>query len=326
MTVGLGFVGAGIVAGPHSRAVGQVDGVRFVGVHDPDVDRAASVAHGLGGRTYRTLEDLLEDPAIDAVVVMTPNHAHVSVALECLSAGKHVLIEKPVAESFEDLTALRHSAEAVGKACMPAHNYIYHPAVIRAQRLVRTGAFGRVASLWILYNIFHSEELAHRYGGVLREVCVHHAYSLNFLVGRPTTVSAMATSLHYEELTCEDMVSLVCRCSSGALANLWCSFAASDPTADPWTVIYKVLGDKGGVTHSWSNAVFDDDRGPGYGFPDYLDGFSGELDFFINRAIARGEAPLSTLQDAADALALIEAAERSIRDQGRETGIAYRKV
>ena len=188
------------------------------------------------------------------------------------------------------------------------------------------GAFGRIASLWILYNIFHSEELAERYGGVLREVCVHHAYSLVYLLGRPMSVSALSSSLHYERLECEDMVNMTCRMGDGVLANLWCSFAASDPTSDPWTVLYKILGDKGGVVHSWNGAVFDDQRGPGYGFPDYLDGFRNELTFFIEEAIGKGADPLSGLQEASDALAIIEAAEASIRDGGRECTVRYKTI
>lgn len=326
MTLGIAFWGAGIVAGPHGHAVTANSSVHFAGVYDPDVKRRTAVAQALGGQEFDSPEALLASPDVDAVAVLSPNHTHVNVALECLAAGKHVLVEKPVAESHEQLVTLDAAARKVNRVCMPAHNYIYHPALTRAHRLVGQGAFGRIASMWILYNIFHEEELAKRYGGVLREVCVHHAYSLIYLLGRPGTVSAVSSSVHYERLTCEDMVNIVCRMPDDVLANLWCSFAASDPTSDPWTVVYKILGSKGGCVHSWNGAVFDDTRGPGYGFPDYLDGFSEELRFFADETIARGTRPLSGLQEAADAIAIIEAAESSIRDGGRETAVEYRNI
>jgi predicted dehydrogenase len=326
MTLRLAFWGAGIVSGPYGQALAETSSVEFVGVWDPDAARSRQLAKGLGGRAFASADELLASPEVDAVAILSPNTTHVDVALQSLDAGKHVIIEKPVAETHDELAILSAAAKRAGRVCMPAHNYIYHPSVMRARKLVKQGAFGRVASLWILYNIFHSEELAERYGGVLREVCVHHAYSLIYLLGRPKSVSAMSSCLHYERLTCEDMVNMICRMEDGVLANLWCSFAASDPTSDPWTVTYKILGDKGGVVHSWNSAVFDDTRGPGYGFPDYLDGFRNELVFFAEEAVGKGNYPLSGLQQASDAISIIEAAEASIRDSGRETLITYTSI
>jgi predicted dehydrogenase len=106
---------------------------------------------------------------------------------------------------------------------------------------------------------------------------------------------------------------LVCEMPGGAVANLWCSFAASDPTTNPWTVVYKVLGTKGGLSYSWNEAQFDDAGGPAWGLPCYEEGFVHEIRHFIERSIGRGEAPLSTLEDAAEALLLIQAAERSAK-------------
>ena len=188
MSLGMAFWGAGIVAGPHGHAVNATPSVHFAGVYDPDGDRCKTVANELGGQAFDSPEALLASPDVDAVAVLSPNHTHVDVALACLAAGKHVLVEKPIAETHEQLAALDAAARKAGCVCMPAHNYIYHPAVTRAQRLVEQGAFGQIASMWILYNIFHGEDLAQRYGGVLREVCVHHAYSLVYLLGRPKTV------------------------------------------------------------------------------------------------------------------------------------------
>ena len=124
---------------------------------------------------------------------------------------------------------------------MPAHNYIYMEPIIRMRRMIAEKRFGTLASIWILYNIFHSEAVARLYGGVLREVAVHNAYSLLFLAGRPVRVSAHTSRVHYEQMQDEDQVMLVCQMPDGALANLWVSFAASDHTSDPWTVLYKVL-------------------------------------------------------------------------------------
>jgi predicted dehydrogenase len=320
----LGLIGGGIVAaGPYRKALARLPGIRAAGVVDPDRGRADTLARALETKVYPDLDALLSDSTIDAAAVLNPNHLHVETALHCLEAGKHVLVEKPVAETVAEIDQLKRTSKRVSKVCMPAHNYIYNASVERAKRLIAEGRLGKIASAWILYNIFHSEEIARRYGGVLREVCVHHVYSMLYLLGRPRRVAARTSRVHYEELACEDQATLTCEMPGGALVHLWASFAASDPTSDPWTVVYKVLGTQGGVTYTWDEARFEDAGGPAWGIPNYLDGFYNELDFFVRRAIAQGEQPLSTLADARDAIRIIEAAERSLAQRGAAVEVEY---
>ena len=182
------MIGAGIVAEMYAKAFERgVEDAAFAGVFDPDAARAEAFANRLGGRRYASREELLADPAVDAVLILSPNLAHFEDARASLAAGKHVLVEKPVAETADQLRKLEAASAAAGRVCMPAHNYIYMEPVIRMRRMVAGNRFGTLASIWILYNIFHSEAVARRYGGVLREVAVHHAYSLIFLAGRPVT-------------------------------------------------------------------------------------------------------------------------------------------
>ena len=320
----LGLIGAGIVAcGPYRKALERLSSVRAVAVFDPDGCKAQSLADALGARACGNFDMLLADNDVQAVAVLNPNHLHVQTALQAMAAGKHVLVEKPIAETVDQIRALEDAAQRAGKVCMPAHNYIYNAGLEKARRLVQEGRLGTVASAWILYNIFHPEDLARRYGGVLREVCVHHAYSLLYLLGRPVRVAARTSRVHYEELTCEDQAMVTCEMPGGALAHLWASFAASDPTSDSWTVIYKLLGTKGGVTYTWDDARYDDQGGPAWGIPNYLDGFYHELDFFARRAVARGESPLSTLADARDAICLIRGAEESLERSGAAVEVHY---
>lgn len=311
--IGVGFVGAGLVAEMHGRGVLANHQAELIGVYDPNSSNARAIAKKFGGVAFQSLEDLLSNDRVKAVHVITPPEHHVKVALACLKARKHVLIEKPVALSVADIRRLERAAREAERVCMPAHNYIYAPPIKRAKFLIESGKLGKISSLWVIYNVFTPENVAVKYGGVLRAICTHHAYSLLYLLGRPNRVMATTSSVHYQKLTCEDQAMLVCEMPGGAIANLWCSFAANDPTSDPWTVVYKVLGTSGGTTYSWNEAQFEDNRGPAWGLPCYEDGFANEIDHFINRCILGGELPLSTLADAADALRIIEAAERSIK-------------
>jgi len=276
--VGIAFAGAGIVAEMHGRGVAANQNATLAGVYDPDAAKAAAIAAKFGGRVCDTLEDLLADPSVNAVHILTHIQNHVATAVACLNAGKHVLIEKPVASSRDEIAILQEAAKRSGCVCMPAHNYIYVPSLQRAKRLVESGKLGKIASLWVLYNIFHTEEVAALYGGVLREVCTHHVYSLLYLLGRPRRLSCITSRVHYEKLQCEDQAMITCEMADGAIANLWCSFAASDPTNDPWTVIYKILGTKGAINYSWNEAQFEDNGGPAWGMPCYEEGFVEEIE------------------------------------------------
>jgi predicted dehydrogenase len=318
----IAMIGAGIVSELYIKAFERGVAARFAGVFDPAHDRAASCAARLAGRVYRSRDELLADDEVDAVLVLSPNFAHFDDALAALAAGKHVLIEKPIADSRAQTEQLEKAAEAASRVCMPAHNYIYMEPVIRMRRLIAEGRFGTLASIWMLYNIFHSEELARRYGGVLREVAVHHAYALIFLAGRPLRVSAHKSRVHYETLGAEDQAMLTCEMPNGALANLWVSFASSDHTSDPWTVLYKILGSRGGSSFSWNDAMFEDEGGPAWGMANYVDSFHTELAHFVSCVVAGGQ-PLSTLRDARDALAIIDAAERSIDHDGAFEPVLY---
>jgi predicted dehydrogenase len=325
MTPCVAMIGAGTVAELYAKAFERGVAARFAGVFDPSRERAERFAKRLGGRAYQTREEMLNDAEVDAVLVLSPNARHFEDADASLKAGKHVLVEKPIAATQAEIEMLERSAMAAARVCMPAHNYIYMEPIIRMRRLIAEGRFGALASIWILYNIFHSEEVAKLYGGVLREVAVHHAYSLIFLAGRPLRVSAHKSRVHYESMTDEDQALLTCEMPNGALANLWVSFAASDRTSDPWTVVYKVLGTTGGATFSWNDALFEDEGGPAWGITNYVDSFHTELSHFVSTVVSGGQA-LSTLRDAADALAIIEAAERSIEANGAYKPIEYAAV
>ncbi len=320
---GVAFIGAGTVAEMHGRGVAATGEARLIGVYDPDISRSQAIAAKFGGQVFRSLDDVLADSRVQAVHVLNPSRYHVETALASLKAGKHVLLEKPIATSREEIATLSEAARSAGLVCMPAHNYIYVPSLQRARQLIQSGRLGEIASIWILYNIFHPEEIAAIYGGVLRAICVHHAYSLLYLAGRPESLVAMRSRVHYQKLDCEDQVMIVCKMPGGAVANLWASFAANDTTNDPWTVTYKILGTKGGVNYSWNEAQFEDSRGPGWGMASYEEGFVREIVHFISNCIAEGEEPLSTLADGADALSIIEAAERSISRKEATEPVEY---
>ena len=107
----IAMIGAGIVAELYAKAFERgAAGAAFAGVFDPDSGRANGFAQRLKGPAYASREALLADPDVEAVLVLSPNHAHFDDARACLAAGKHVLVEKPVADTAAELRELENLA------------------------------------------------------------------------------------------------------------------------------------------------------------------------------------------------------------------------
>src|SRR6187549_2906449 len=104
---GFALIGTGTVAHLHARAVKNHPGATLCGAYDRDVEKVGQFVGKYGGRAYESVEALLADPKVEAVYVLTPTEFHVEVASECLRAGKHVVVEKPVATNVADITALK---------------------------------------------------------------------------------------------------------------------------------------------------------------------------------------------------------------------------
>jgi len=298
--IGVGFVGCGMVSELHHLAVATSEEARLIGVYDVDGARADERARAWGVRAYASLAEMLADEAIEAVFVLSPLEAHKEQVLDALRHGKHVLVEKPVGSSVQDILEMADAAQRYQRVVMPAHNYVYQPDVWRARRLIRQGDLGRICAAWVTYAIFHSEEIAAHYHGVLREVLAHHLYLTLYLLGRPARLWATQQSLHYARLQQDDQASMVLQMEDGSVAHLFATFGADDPTSNPWTFMFKVLGTRGGVTYSWRDAVFQRPLGTlGIAIVPYEESFTYEVQHFLHRCILHGDAPLSTIKDAA---------------------------
>lgn len=313
-TLGVALIGAGDIATLHARAIARCPGAKLVGLWNRGQERAVARAAEFGCRSYATPEELVADPAVHAVFVLTNLETHRDYTLLALNAGKHVLVEKPVGSTVAEILEMRDLANAKGLVCLPGHNYVYEAGMARTKELVEAGDLGRVVSAYVMYNIRHPEEVASRYPGVVRQILTHHSYILLYLVGAPVELCAMKATLSYREYQEEDIAMVQMRLKSGALAHFCASFAADDHSADPWTVTVKVIGTGGSTRYSYRDHV---EVKPGsihsQTYTAYAGSVQNEVRHFLVDCLRHGAKPFSTLDDAATAQRMIEAAEESIR-------------
>lgn len=143
MTIGFATIGAGLFGSWHAMAYGRHPLVDFRAVCDLDESRARQVAETHGAARYTTrLDDILNDPAIKAVSVATPDHAHREVAVACARAGKHLLVEKPLATSTEDAEAIVAAAREAGVMLMTDFHNRANPPMVAARKAVQAGEIG----------------------------------------------------------------------------------------------------------------------------------------------------------------------------------------
>lgn len=114
----------------------------IAGVMDFNQARAQELCERFGGKPYGSLEEVLQDSAVDAVSVCTPNAVHAEYTIKALEAGKHVLVEKPMALNLTETRAMMDAQKKSGKILMLGHNQRLVKAHVKAKELLRSGAIG----------------------------------------------------------------------------------------------------------------------------------------------------------------------------------------
>ena len=308
-----GFLGAGDIADLHAAGLQACPQAELSGIFDIDKSKAADKAQQYGCRSYSSCEEMLADPEIDAVFVLTPLEDHHDGTVLALEAGKHVLVEKPAAVNIDQIRNMQKLASASNKVCMPVHNYLYEDSVTRTRELLDTRRLGDLVAIYVLYNIHHPEHVAARYPGVIRQILTHHSYITLHLGGLPRRVMAMASTINDGSVDKENLAMALLELEGGALAHLQASFAADDHTADNWTFAIKVVGTKGSTRFSHADWV---QNAPAavhsHTYSAYHYSIGNTARFFIERCLIAGESPLSGLDDAINSQRIIEAIEDSI--------------
>ena len=138
--VGYGYWGPNLV-----RNVIERPELELAGLCERDPERAAAFsARNPGAPVYAELDDLLAQPDVDAVLVATPPMTHHAVVKAALGAGKHVLVEKPLATTSADAFDLIEVAEERGVVLMPGHTFVYSPPVNKVRELIAEDVVGEV--------------------------------------------------------------------------------------------------------------------------------------------------------------------------------------
>jgi predicted dehydrogenase len=341
--IGLAVIGAGYWGPNLVRNFQASPSFRLRWLCDLDVGRARQV---LGGYSTVTATDdyaaVLADEQVHAVAIATPAGTHLDVAMAALRAGKHVLVEKPLAATYDEGRRLVEEAERRGLVLMCDHTYCYTPAVTRIRELIHSGELGE---LHYVDSVRINLGLVQRDIDVMWDLAPHDLSILDFVL--PEDVAPVAVAAHGADpigagQSCVTYLTL--ELNSGAIAHIHVNWLS--PTKVRTTMI-------GGSKRTlvWDDlnptqriAVFD--RGVDLATPEEL-GADERRDMLVSyrsgdmiapalaerealravveeyaSAIRTGRAPLTDGRSGLRVLAILEAASRSLANRGEIVEVA----
>jgi phthalate 4,5-cis-dihydrodiol dehydrogenase len=142
-TLGVLIAGGGRAGAGHARAIALTPEARLIGVADVDSDRAATFAETHGGQAFTDYEAALERDDVDLVMIALPNFLHESAAVAACSAGKHVFLEKPMADTLEECDHILAAVRRANVKLLVAHSQRYFASTVRARELLHSGSLGQ---------------------------------------------------------------------------------------------------------------------------------------------------------------------------------------
>jgi UDP-N-acetyl-2-amino-2-deoxyglucuronate dehydrogenase len=247
-----GIIGAGMIAKYHAQAIANTEGAELVALCREDANKAAEAAAAFGVPCETSVDALLARPDIDAICICTPSGQHAEQTLAALKAGKHVLVEKPMALSVADADAMIALSKEKNLALGIALQRRTAPEFKKVRSAIDQGALGKITlgsiSIPYLRTQAYYDSAAWRGtwaldgGGVLMNQGIHLLDILLWYMGDPIEVHAYTNTQRYN-IEVEDTLSASLRFANGALASI-----IATTTAEPgFPHRVEVYGEKGGV-------------------------------------------------------------------------------
>ena len=246
----VGIVGYGLAGSTfHAPFVATTPGLRVAAIVTGDAERRErALTEHPGVRVFETPEHLLESASdVDLVVVASPNHTHVPLALAALEAGLHVVVDKPFATTAADGWKLVAAADAAGRVVVPFHNRRWDGDFLTLQRLVAEGTLGDVRRLETRFERWRAApkprwvapDAAERGEGILLDLGTHLVDQALVLFGAVHEVYAELDRRH-PDVTVEDDAFLALTHASGVRTHVHVSAVAAHPGPR-----FRALGDAG---------------------------------------------------------------------------------
>lgn len=249
-----GLLGCGRIAKRHADLLGggHIEGARLVAVCDRLRARADALASKFGVAAETEMEAFLARPEIDAVAVLTPSGMHPDHVIACAKAGKHVVVEKPMALRLQDADEMMRACDEAGVKLFVVKQNRFNVPVVKAREALEAGRFGKlilgtVRVRWCRDQSYYDQDSwrgTWAYdGGVLTNQASHHVDMLEWFFGDVLSVHARAITA-LVDIETEDTAVATLKFRNGALGIIEATTAARPKDLEG---SLSILGEKGSV-------------------------------------------------------------------------------
>lgn len=221
----IAFAGTGYINKVHAQAAQNL-GLELVAVVNHQADSMVEFGKRFGiSRQYETVEAMLKDGGVDALVVSTPNYLHAPQTITALEAGVYVMVEKPMAMNANEAKQMCKVAEKSGATLMVAHCWRFDPDVLwlkeqsaKLGKIIRTKGYG-VHTHWGPSGWFTQKEFAG--GGAMVDMGIHALDTVRFLLGDPKPVAVYAKiGTYYKDFDVDDTGVIIVEWNMGATSYI----------------------------------------------------------------------------------------------------------
>lgn len=224
--INFGIIGCGLISKSHAEAVLGTPGARLAGATDPNGQARLDFTRKYGIHAFDSVEELLASKDVDVVCICTPSGLHAPLAVKAAEAGKHIVVEKPMAINLKEADDIIGACEANGVKLSVISQLRFSPAVIKLKEAVDQGLLGRLVMGDVVMKFYRSREYYANSGwrgtwkmdggGALMNQGIHGVDVLQYIMGPLKSVYANTRTLA-REIEVEDTAAAVVEFKSGAL-------------------------------------------------------------------------------------------------------------
>ena len=202
-----------------------------------------------GSGSFGCYTQAVHDPNVQAVYICTPHHLHLEHVRLATASGKHILLEKPIANTLESAQAIASLGQESGITLMVAENYRYMPSIRLCKKLIDEGAIGKIRIIQIQEE-FYSQPRGWRLdhesngGGVFVDGGIHKVHFLRYLLGDPRSIYSLKPPSTIVSSEREDGLLFTCQWETGEIGTIYHSWTGSLKNSPHWI---KVSGTEGSI-------------------------------------------------------------------------------
>ena len=246
------LIGCGAIAKLHAQAISNIENAQLVGVYDYSYEFAQKFASEHNCIAYKTLEELLACSEIDIVNICTPSGLHAEQIIKAANAKKHIIVEKPMAITKEQLDAAIQSVDKNKVKVEVISQLRFTPAIQKLKAAIESGALGKILFADFKMKYYRSAEYYKKGGwrgtwkmdggGALMNQGIHGIDLVQYLIGGVKSIYADCRTLA-REIEVEDSANILVEYKNGAIGVIQCT-----TVADPgYPRMIEVTGTKGSV-------------------------------------------------------------------------------